>query len=72
MAKLRELSINCPYDLNIIMLDKLQIFLLILFRKHRNKRVKLLVQFALLILLPIGQSEMVLLLIAEQSHHFEE
>ena len=71
VAKLGELAIDCPNDLDIIMFDKLQIFLLILFRKHSDEGVKFLVQFALLVLLPIGQAEVILFLIAEQSHHFE-
>lgn len=71
MTKLREFAIDRPYDLDIIMFDKLKVFFLILFRKHSDERVKLLVQLALLILLPIGQTEVVLLLVAEQPHRLE-
>lgn len=72
VAKLRELAVDSPNDLDIVMFDKLQIFLLILFGKDSDKRVKLLVQFALLILQPIWQAEVVLLLVAEQPHHLEQ
>lgn len=71
VTKLREFAIDRPYDLDIIMFDKLKVFFLILFRKHSDERVKLLVQLALLILLPIGQTEVVLLLVAEQPHRLE-
>jgi len=52
------------------MFDELKIFLLIFLRVGSKIRIHLLMQFAMLILFPIDQLEVILGLVAKQSHNF--
>lgn len=70
MAKLWEFSVDCSNNFDVIMFDELKIFLLIFLRVGSKIRIHLLMQFAMLILFPIGQLEVILGLVAKQSHNF--
>ena len=53
-TQLWKFPINSPNDLNIIMFNKLQILFLIFFRVNSKFLINLLVQFTLLIFLPMS------------------
>jgi len=72
VAKLWEFSIYSSNNFDIIMLDELQILFLIFFRTSSEIRIQLLMQFAVLILFPICQLEMILSFITKQSHNFKQ
>lgn len=65
MGKLRELAIDCPDYLDIVVADELQVLLLVLLRNCCKGKEEFLVQSALLILLPIGKLEVILSTVAK-------
>ena len=64
-TQLRKFPIDSPDNLNIIMFDKLQILLLIFLRTNSKILVNLLVQFALLIFLPLIQIEVIFVFVTQ-------
>jgi hypothetical protein len=67
-----EFPVDCPYDLDIVVPDKLKVFLLVLFSSGGDRQQEILMQSTLLVLLPTAEPEMVLASVAEQPHHFEQ
>lgn len=65
VGKLRELAIDCPDYLDIVVADELQVLLLVLLRSCCKGKEEFLVQSALLILLPIGKLEVILSTVAK-------
>ena len=72
VRKLWEFPVDCPYHLDIVVPDKLEVFLLVLFCRGGDRQQEILMQSALLVLLPIAEPEMVLASVAEQPHHFQQ
>lgn len=68
-AQFWKFSINRPNHLNVVVFDKLQILLLVFLAVDREVRVELLVQLALLVLLPMAQLKVVYILITKQPHY---
>ena len=72
IAQLRKLPIDRPNNLNIVMFDELQVLLLIRLRLHRQLLVNLLVEFALLVLLPVAEIEIVVVFVKKKTQYLEE
>ena len=72
VGQFRKFPVDCPYHLDIVVSDELKILLLVLFGSGSDRQQKILMQPALLILLPVGQLKMILASVPEQPYHFEQ
>lgn len=71
-AQFWKFPINRPNHLNVVVFDKLQILLFVFLAIDREVRVELLVQLALLVLLPMAQLKVVYIFITKQPHYLQQ
>lgn len=72
MGQLGKLTIDRPNHLDVVVPNELQVLLLVLLGSCSQAEQEVLVQPALLVLLPVGKLEVVLPAIAQQPDHLQQ